>query len=433
MKTSLPFLSSLAIVFASLAGACSSSRSSEMKSVAARSHSAPVTQFGAVGDGVTLNTAKIQAGIDSIAASGGGTLLIPKGVFLSGAIFLKPGVNLHLDQGAVLKGSADIRDYPEMTTRIEGHSEPFLPALVNADGVDHLRITGDGTIDGNGTTFWAAFWQRRKENPACTNLEVRRPRIMFLQNCQNLLVYGLTLKDSGFWNLHLYRCRDVVLDGLDIHVPIGVSGVHAPSSDGMDIDSCQRVTVTDCAFAVNDDCIALKGTKGPFALDDKKSGPVEHIRIKGCTFKAGYAALTCGSEATVVRDVIMDHCTVLGSMPLLHLKLRPDTPQLYEDIHVQNVIMHDGTIFDVSPWKQFFDLKGQPAPQSTVRNVSVRNITGSLDSLGWITPHSRTTIENITLEDFDVKLKSDQFKHQKIDGLKINNVKVNGTLLAERR
>jgi len=391
-----------------------------------------VTEFGAIGDGQTLNTDSIQAAIDRLAAKGGGTLHIPQGVFLSGAIFLKPGVGLYLDKGAVLKGSTDISDYPRMNTRIEGHFEPFLPALVNADGVDHLRITGEGTLDGSGKLFWDAFWQRRKENPHCTNLEVARPRLLFIQNCHDVLISGLELKDSGFWNLHLYRCQDAVLQGLNIHVAPKGAGKGAPSSDGMDLDSCQRVTVSNCSFAVQDDCIALKGTKGPFAMDDKLSQPVEHIRITGCTFKAGYAALTCGSEATIVSDVIMEHCTVIGSMPLLHLKLRPDTPQFYHDIHVKDVVLENGTIFEVSPWTQFFDLKGQPPPQSVVRDVTITGITGSLASLGRITGNPTTIISNIALQDFDVRLASEQFEHQAIDGLTFGNVQVNGAAFSSR-
>ncbi len=179
-----------------------------------------ITRFGAVGDGRTLNTRSIQAGIDNLAISGGGTLLIPEGTFLSGAIFLKPGVNLHIEKGAVLKGSTNVLDYPKANTRIEGHSEPFLPALVNADRVNHLMITGEGTLDGSGPPFWASFWKRRKENPRCTNLEVERPRLVFLQDCQDVQISGITLKDSGFWNLHLYRCRDAVLEHLSIHVDV---------------------------------------------------------------------------------------------------------------------------------------------------------------------------------------------------------------------
>ena len=124
------------------------------------------TQSGAIGDGATLNTGLIQAAIDQLAANGGGTLVIPKGVYLSGAIFLKPGVNLHLKEGAVLKGSTDRKDYPKTMTRIEGHFQQWLPALINADKADHLRISGSGTLDGNGEVFWKAFWDARSRTPS---------------------------------------------------------------------------------------------------------------------------------------------------------------------------------------------------------------------------------------------------------------------------
>jgi alpha-L-rhamnosidase len=178
---------------------------------------------------------------------------------------------------------------------------------------------------------------------------------------------------------------------------------------------------------VHDDCIALKVTKGPFALDDKLSQPVEQIHISACTFNAGYAALTCGSEATEVRDVIMEHCTVVGPMPLLHLKLRPDTPQSYHDIRVSDITMNSGTLFDVSPWKQFFDLKGQPAPQSSVKDVAISGVSGSFESFGRIVGNPGTVISNISLENVDVQLASEEFQHQAIDGLKVSNVQVNGT------
>jgi alpha-L-rhamnosidase len=415
----------LAALAAVILGFCALVASAPCSAAAPESPGVPITQFGAVGDGRTMNTRSIQAGIDKLAAGGGGTLVVPEGVFVSGAIFLKPGVNLRLEKGGVLKGSADVSDYPKVNTRIEGHSEPFLCALVNADKLDRLLITGQGTLDGSGPTFWAAFWKRRAENPHCTNLEVLRPRLLFIQDCSNVLISGITLRDSGFWNLHFYRCHDVVVEHLDIHVDVR-PGERAPSTDGMDIDSSQRVTVRDCTFAVHDDCIALKGTKGPFALDDRVSPPDEQIHVTGCTFNAGGAALTCGSEATVVREVTMDHCTVNGPMPLLHLKLRPDTPQQYHDIHISDIVQHSGSILEVRPWKQFFDLRGQPTPESAVSDIWISRVTGSFDSLGIIQGNQTTRISDITLSDFDVQLKSDRFEHQEIDGLRWTNLKVNG-------
>src|SRR3954452_3134324 len=120
-----------------------------------------ISDAGAIGDGATLNTQAIQKAIDQLAASGG-TVIIPEGKFLSGAIFLKPGVNLHLEKDAVLLGSTNIDDYPSMPTRIEGHTQVWRPALVNAARCDHLRIPGEGTIRGGGKPYWDAFWTRIK-------------------------------------------------------------------------------------------------------------------------------------------------------------------------------------------------------------------------------------------------------------------------------
>src|ERR1044071_2040617 len=167
------FLLSLSLL-AALPLGWNAAATQSFKAKSASSKRVSVADLGAVGDGKTLNTASIQSAVDQLASKGGGTLVIHKGVFLSGAIFLKPGVNLHLEEGAVLKGSTDRKDYPKMRTRIEGHFEEWLPALVNADRVDHLRITGSGTLDGNGAPFWEDFWARRKENPKTTNLDVER-------------------------------------------------------------------------------------------------------------------------------------------------------------------------------------------------------------------------------------------------------------------
>jgi polygalacturonase len=401
-------------------------RAQAVKSKNASARRASVADFGAVGDGKTLNTARIQSAVDQLASKGGGTLVIPRGVFLSGAIFLKPGVNLHLDVGAVLKGSTDRKDYPKMRTRIEGHFEEWLPALVNADRADHLRITGPGTLDGNGAPFWEEFWARRKENPAITNLAVERPRLVLIQNSEDVRISGVTFKDSGFWNLHLYRCRNVLVENVRFEVP---DGVRAPSTDGTDIDSSQHVTIRGCTYRVDDDCIALKGSKGPLALEDKDSPPVEHIRVENCTFERGHGVVTFGSEATVVRDVVVEKSRVVGPINLVRLKLRPDTPQRYEDIHYRDITLDSaaGTILQVQPWRQFFDLKGQPPPKSVVRNVTLSNVRGSYGSFGTLQGNpGQTEIGDVTLENIDVRLKNEELKAVDVKNLKIERVTVNG-------
>ena len=386
-----------------------------------------VTDFGAVGDGVTLNTRHIQSAIDQIALQGGGTLVVPKGVFLSGAIFLKPGVDLFLDEDAILKGSTDRRDYPKSKTRIEGHFEDWPPALINADKVDHLRISGSGTLDGNGAPFWEEFWKRRKgaDPKAFKNMEVERPRLALIQNSDDIQISGITFKNSCFWNLHLYRCKNVLIETARFEVP---NGVKCPSTDGTDVDSCQNVTIRGCTYRVDDDCIALKGSKGPFALEDKDSPPVEHIRVSDCTFERGNGVVTLGSEATIVRDVVVEHCRVIGPVNLAVLKLRGDTPQRYEDIHYRDIILDStGAILNAQPWKQYFDLKGHPPPQSVVRNVTLSNIKGRFGSFGILQGNpGQTEISDITLENIEVQLKNGKLKTDNMKSLKIQNVTVNG-------
>ena len=385
-----------------------------------------VTDFGAVGDGKTLNTERIQSAVDQLASKGGGTLVIPRGVFLSGAIFLKPGVNLHLDEGAVLKGSTDRKHYPKMRTRIEGHFEEWLPALVNADKADHLRISGAGTLDGNGAPFWEEFWARRKANPKTTNLDVERPRLALIQNSGDVRISGVTFKDSGFWNLHLYRCQNVVVENVRFEVP---DGVRCPSTDGTDIDSCRNVTIRGCTYRVDDDCIALKGSKGPFAMGDRDSPPVEHIRVTGCTFERGHGVVTLGSEATVVRDVAVEKCRVVGPINLVRLKLRPDTPQRYEGIRYRDITLDStaGTILQVQPWTQFFDLKGQPPPKSIVRDVTLSNVKGRYGSFGTLQGNAgQTEISDITLENIDVRLANEKLQAVDVKNLRMEKVTVNG-------
>jgi polygalacturonase len=386
-----------------------------------------IVDGGAIGDGKTINTKNIQIVIDKCAQDGGGTVVIPKGTFLSGSLFLKPGVNMELQEGAVLRGSQDINDYPKINTRIEGHFEPWRAALINGDHVDHLRITGSGTLDGNGEPFWKEFYGRRKADSKTTNLSVERPRLAFIQDSKDVVVSGITFLNSGFWNLHIYRCQNVTVEYCRFQAPSGaVPDNHAPSSDGIDIDSSQDITVSHCFFSVGDDDIALKGSKGPFAMDDKDSPPVERIHIYDCVFEAGGGIMTCGSEATLVRDVDIKRCITRGPT-VLRLKLRPDTPQQYENITIDDVTMEGGgVIFKVAPWTQYFDLKGQAPPTALVHNIKISNVHGTANSLGEISGHAQATIRDIVVKNVDLQLKNTDLKLGNVQALQFKKVKVNG-------
>jgi len=394
-----------------------------------------ITEFGAIADDATndatVNTRAIQAAVDRLAGEGGGTVVVPRGVFVSGALFLKPRVHLHLEQGAVLKCSTDMKHFPVRRTRIEGHFEDsFNPALINASGCDGLRISGEGTLDGAGRPIWDLFWKLRNAAPDkrnFPNLGVPRARLALIENSRGVVIDGVTFKDSQFWNLHLYRCRDVVVRNARFQVPDDYK--QAPSTDGIDIDSSQDVTIDGCHFSVTDDCIAAKGSKGPHALEDRDSPPVERIRVRNCVFRRGHSVMTLGSEATVVRDVIVEHCTATGVGNVAVLKLRPDTPQQYEDIHLRNLTLDSdgGAVISMQPWTQYVDLKGAAPPRSSVRNISLEGIKGRFGTLGTIKPNpGQTEIGDILLKDIDLQLAKEDFQVSAAPKLRLQNVVVNG-------
>lgn len=389
-----------------------------------------ITKFGAIGDGEKLNTKFIQEAIDRSAVAGGGTVVIPPGNFLSGALFFKSGVKLHLEKGAVLRCSPNMKDFPVQRTRIEGHfEEAFTPALINVNGCDGFRMSGEGTLDGAGRPIWDQFWKSLKANPKFKNLDLPRARLALIENSRDVVIEGITFKDSQFWNLHLYRCRNVLIKDVRFLVPDDYK--HAPSTDGIDVDSSQDVTIRRCLFSVTDDCIAMKGSKGPDAMDDQDSPPVERVRISDCEFRRGNGIITCGSEATVVRDVVAENSRVSGEMPLLNLKLRGDTPQRYEKIVIRGVIVASDSVrvFSIDKWSQYFDLKGKPEPESLVNDIVISGVRGRVGTLGVIRGNEKTRFGRILIEDVDVQAKNGKLIIDRRANPKIKNVRVNGSSL----
>ena len=393
-----------------------------------------INLFGAKGDGVTMNTDAIQLAIEAAHKAGGGTVVVPQGVFMTGAIFLKPGVNLHLEKDGVLKGTTDMEYYPRMRIRIEGHfEENYASGLINAEKCDGLRITGEGTLDGNGRPIWDKFWKLRRASDDYKNfrnLSILRAQLCIINNSKNVHIEGITFKDSQFWNLHVYNCQGVKIKNARFLVPDDYK--QAPSTDGIDVDSSQDVEIKGCYFSVTDDCIAMKGTWGPFALEDKESMPVDGVRIAKCTFRRGHAAVTCGSDASTARNITVEKCEITGSMAMLCLKLRRDTPQCYEDITIKNIkVSSDGiSLFSIQPWGQYINMQGQPEPTSYVRNIKVSEITGTIGILGIIKGNRMTEFGRIMLEDVNLEAQSSSFElSDQVTMLTIRNLAVNGKLI----
>ena len=385
-----------------------------------------ITDYGILNDG-RIYTKELQALIDKVASDGGGVIVVPQGTYLSGALFFKQGVHLHLLAGGTLMGSDDCSDFPLMKTRIEGESCIYYPALINADGLDGFTISGEGTIDGNGLRYWKHFWERRKWNPKCTNKDEQRPRLVFISNCKNVQIDGVHLQNSPFWTTHIYKCENVKLLRLYIFSP--EKPVKAPSTDAIDIDVCKNVLVKHCYMSVNDDAIALKGGKGPWADDPTKSegnGGNENIIIEDCTYGFCHGCLTCGSESIYDHNIILRRINVKDANNLLWLKMRPDTPQRYEYITVEEITGNVKNFLLIRPWTQFYDLKGRKdTPMSYSDNIVMRNIDLDCDVFFNVEPKTdQYILTNFTFENLNIRAKKPDFHQEYVDGFTVKNVKV---------
>lgn len=423
----------------------------------ARQRVVDIRRHGAIGDGRTLNTRAIQQAIDTLANAGGGMIRVPPGVFVTGSIWLKPGVDLELQRGATLRGSTDLADYPLVMRRfVEAFMEPLRLGLVNAHRNHGLRILGPGTIDGAGDPFWRMFFRTPEESLEGNKVAYHFPQLCSIEDCDDVLVSGVTFKDAAFWNLHMYRCRRSVVEDCRFEVP---HIIRAPSSDAIDLDSCQDIVVRRCRFSVDDDCIALKGTQGPGAAAYGEAPPTERIHIHDCVFEHGLGCVTYGSNATVVRDVRVERITNVGDMPTIRFKVRPDTPgQVYEKLRVKGVRLaqaptpygpqwHNGEVFHdygKPNWSE-----GDPAvglivnarlthgtrvepkmPGAIIRDVVIEDVTGTTRRFGNISGNPTTRITDFLLKDIDVRL-TDAGDRRKLiakgaTNIRFDNVRVNG-------
>jgi len=390
-----------------------------------------ITQYGASTDSTRLNTQAIQKTIDKASAAGGGTVVIPKGVFLSGALFFKPCTHLRLQAGAKLKGSGNIADYPLVPSRMEGQKLDYYAALVNAKQVNGFTINGPGTIDGNGLKFWKRFWFYRdsmsKIGKSATNLEVHRPRLVFIWGSDNVAIKNVKLHNAGFWTTHLYQSNNVLIDGCDIRSPF--RPVKAPSTDAIDIDVCRKVTIRNCYISVNDDGIAIKGGKGPNAQQLPENGPIEDVLVENCTFGEVHAALTCGSECIHANRITMRNCRMDNERPVLLFKMRPDTYQVYENITVDGITGKCGTLVTLSPWTQFFNMAGSTEkPFGTIRNISISNVKVRCKQFAVLNGNPTDKVSNITFKNVDATADQTAFPNKYAD-VKFENVTLNGAPL----
>lgn len=340
-----------------------------------------ITSYGCVNDSTVLQTEQIQKVIDMASNDGGGVIVIPKGTYLSGALFFKPGTHLCVEEGATLKAIDEIKHYPVLQTRIEGETRKYFSAFINADFVDGFTICGKGTINGNGLRFWEEFWVRRAFNPQCTNVDAMRYRLVYISNSKHVTVQDVRLINSPFWTNHIYRCDHVRYLGCYIYSPTSGIGVYGdkshggPSTDALDIDVCHDVLVNECYMSVNDDAVVLKGGKGTWADTLPENGDNYNIIVQNCRYGVVHGCLTIGSESLHDRNIILRNIEFNQCKRVVWFKMRPDTPQHYEYIRIENMRGNTNAFLCVRPWTQFFKPGDRPdMPLSGCNNVDFINL-----------------------------------------------------------
>jgi polygalacturonase len=385
-----------------------------------------ITDYGVANDSAVVQTEKLQAVIDEAHRAGGGVVVVPHGTFLSGSLFFRPKTHLHLEEGAALKGSDDVSHFAIVNTRMEGQTLKYFAALVNADSVDGFTLSGKGTLNGNGLRYWKSFWLRRQVNPKCTNMDEMRPRLVYISNSRNVQLSGVRLINSPFWTTHLYKCENVKL--LNLHISSPAAPVKAPSTDAVDVDACRNVHIKGCYMSVNDDAVALKGGKGPEADKDPNNGGNRNIIIEDCTYGFCHSALTCGSESIHSRNVIFRRCKVNGIHRVLWLKMRPDTPQRYEYISVEDITGSSDLFIDINPWTQFFDLKGHEGPLlSYASSITMRNINLECSVLFYVKNSDQYKLSSFTFENLNIRASKNPAIHASyVSNFTLKNVVVNG-------
>lgn len=284
-----------------------------------------VRASGAIGDGHTKDTAALQKALDACAAAGGGTVVVPAGVYLTGSLVLGPNTTLRLEARANLQGSPDIEDYPLVRVRWEGEYVQGRRALVCAEQADHIAIRGPGAI------FGPPLGVSRLRNP-------RGPALIELADSAHVALEGFSTQYQQLWSIHLLLCRDVTARNLVVR-SLSFNG------DGIDVDSCQEVLIEHCDINTGDDAISLKSGRGLAAV--RLGRPTENVVIRDCTLVSSiFAGIGFGSEMSGgIRHVRLEHCTISGRQNGILFKSRDGRGGFFEDIAGENLTVLNSPTF----------------------------------------------------------------------------------------
>ncbi|WP_448700221.1 glycoside hydrolase family 28 protein [Mucilaginibacter sp. AW1-3] len=300
-----------------------------------------VSAYGAINDGLTLNTKAIQKAIDACSSKGGGIVIFDPGKYLTGSLFLKENVRLEIGAGTEILGSERIEDYPEIDTRIAGIEMKWPAALINVINKGSVAITGQGIINGQGKPFWNKYDDVRKEYEAkgllwAVDYDAKRPRTLLVSESTNITIRGITIQQAGFYAVQVLYSKFVTIDGVILRNNIDGQG---PGTDGVDIDSSSYVLVQNCDVDCNNDNFCLKAGRDADGL--RVNRPTEYIVIRNSVTRAGAGILTIGSETSgSIRHVLATNLVGNGTANGLNIKSAETCGGTVEDIHFQNITMN---------------------------------------------------------------------------------------------
>jgi polygalacturonase len=351
-----------------------------------------ITDFGASSDSMVVNTKNIQKAIDKCAENGGGTIVVPKGVYLSGALFFKQGVNLHIDEGGVLKGVVDSEAYPVVQTRWEGIEQEWISAFINAFNLDGFTINGKGTIDGSGVE-WLKYksWMELKHG---------RPRLIAIQHCKNVTISDIAVKNQACWGVFVLYSTKVRIQNLTIHAAHNI-----PMSDGIDIDSSNDVLISGCEMDVNDDCIAIKSGKDE---DGRRVNiPSENIIVEKCRFNYGHGGVSMGSEMSGgIKNVEIRDCVMAAdNWAPIRFKTQPSRGGVVENITYRNLVLENTRqAFEFNmEWRMQGPVKPASDPLPVFRNINIINVSGTVRNAGIISGLEKSPIDGISFKNCSIK------------------------------
>jgi exo-poly-alpha-galacturonosidase len=344
-------------------------------------------------------------------------VVVPEGTFLTGALFFKQGVNLYIEKNGTLKGTTEQNDYPQVKTRWEGIEREWTSALLNFTDMNGVELSGDGTVDGSGDVWLARSGGRRRGAPAAPGQGQQppppaagrgappqgprpgRPRMICFQNCKRVRITRVRLKQEAVWCLHILYSEDVIVDGIQIRCDHNI-----PSADGIDIDSSKKVRVRNVDIDNNDDSITIKSGKDEDGL--RVNRPSEDIIVENSHFHNGGSLVAMGSETSGgIRNVIVRHCTAdSDNAAPIRFKTQPSRGGVVENITYSDIQLN-GTrqAFEFNmEWRMVQPIAPPAKVLPIVRNVTIRNVRGTVKTVGVMHGLAGSPILNVKFEKCDI-------------------------------